>query len=289
MAQLLLINEDSDVRAGFETALRGAGHEVVTVATGKEGLHVLTCQAIDIVLSSVRLLDKSSLGVLDEIRASQPTVPCVLMEGCRATDALIAVPLHQLMSGPMPSNRGVATIVQAVLDGIGALSPSPDTGVTSSNQEAHAAARWARVTVPVLDSPTDPRTIAGWSRVVYASPGALRNWCRMAGVSARPALVFARLLRAVWLKETRPHGDVKAENVLDVVDRRTLVGLFRFAGLDRLAGLPADLSSFLDRQILVRDPDMLSQLRRAIAERRQRISTDRREATATPSRPVLRP
>ena len=82
-------------------------------------------------------------------------------------------------------------------------------------QQAHAAARWARVVVPVLDAPEDPRTIKAWSRLLYVSPGALRNWCRTAGITPRRSLVFARLLRAVFLSDGGRH---KPENLLDVVD-----------------------------------------------------------------------
>ena len=80
------------------------------------------------------------------------------------------------------------------------------------------------------------------------SPGALRNWCRTAGVSARRSLVFARLLRAAFLSQGGRH---RPEDLLDVVDRRTFVGLLRFAGLDPERPFPESPEAFLQQQTLV--------------------------------------
>lgn len=129
--------------------------------------------------------------------------------------------------------------------------------------EAHAAARWARALAPVITSTKDPRTVSGWSRLAFVSPGALRNWCRTAGVSARRSLVFARLLRAAFLSQGGRH---RPEDLLDVVDRRTYVGLLKFAGLAPEQPFPASPEEFLQQQMLVRDADRLTEIRRALAE-----------------------
>ena len=134
---------------------------------------------------------------------------------------------------------------------------------TPEIEEAHAAARWARALAPVITSAKDPRTVSGWSRLVFVSPGALRNWCRTAGVSARRSLVFARLLRAAFLSQGGRH---RPEDLLDVVDRRTFVGLLKFAGLDPERPFPKSPEEFLQQQMLVRDADRLHEIRRALGE-----------------------
>jgi hypothetical protein len=130
---------------------------------------------------------------------------------------------------------------------------------------AHAAVRWAQAVVPVIDSPKDPRTIGGWSRWIAASPGAIRNWCRTARIPPRRSLVFARLLRAVALSELEPQ---RPENLLDVVDFRTLVALVKFAGFDGVHALPTRVSEFLDRQALVRDRETLEAVMQVLNDRR---------------------
>jgi len=134
-------------------------------------------------------------------------------------------------------------------------------------EEAHAAARWARSVVRILDCPKDPRTIAGWGRWIAVSPGALRNWCRTAGIQARRSLLFGRLLRAVVLGENGRH---RPENLLDVVDRRTLAALLRCAGFAGEHDFPKTPDEFLTRQRLVCDPDALAETRRALRDRQQR-------------------
>ena len=158
--------------------------------------------------------------------------------------------------------EGLLDVVRSALNG----SAKHHSAVQSAHAgtdtpSAHAAARWARALMPIVDSPTDPRTLGDWSRLAYASPGALRNWCRMAGISPRRSLVFARLLRAVVLNRDGRHSP---ENLLDVADRRTLDGLLRLGGLNRQHDFPHDIHSFLQRQTLVRDPDTMLEVQRAI-------------------------
>ena len=129
--------------------------------------------------------------------------------------------------------------------------------------EAHAAVRWARAVVPLIDSPEDPRTMKVWSRWIAASSGAIRNWCHTAGISPRRSLVFGRLLRAVSLSDGGRH---KPENVLDVVDRRTLVGMLKRAGLGSDGTFPRTLEAFLEQQKLVPDADTLLEVARVIRE-----------------------
>jgi hypothetical protein len=128
--------------------------------------------------------------------------------------------------------------------------------------EPHAAIRWARLVVPIIDSPLDPRTIELWGKAIKASPSTIRNWCSTAGIGPRRSLVFGRLLRAVTLSE---RGAYNPEDLLDTTDRRTRLRLVRFAGLGR--DFPTDLDEFLDHQILVRDPDALLQVKDALKQR----------------------
>jgi CheY-like chemotaxis protein len=134
---------------------------------------------------------------------------------------------------------------------------------TPELEVAHASARWARALAPVITSAEDPRTVSGWSRLVFVSPGALRNWCRTAGVSARRSLVFGRLLRAAFLSQEGRH---RPEDLLDVVDRRTFVGLLKFAGLDPEQPFPKSSEEFLQLQMIVRDADRLHEIRRVLSQ-----------------------
>ena len=87
--------------------------------------------------------------------------------------------------------------------------------------------------MPVIDSPNDPKTIADWAAWVGASRGALRTWCRTAGLRAKPSLSLARMLRVVV---RYPEGS--PENLLDFADTRSLEN---FLKLGRRDGPSCDL------------------------------------------------
>ena len=269
MAQLLLIDDDVSTLFGFEAILRSAGYEVFTATTGSQALELLDRRVIHAVLSDLRLPDMSGLDILRHIHDRHAHVAAVVVTGYGSTrDAVTAMQLGaaDFIEKPVFED-GLLRVVRTALGQRDDRLSEDDRHLEMElldgrhGQEAHAAARLARVLVPIVNSATDLRTIREWSRAVFVSPGALRNWCRMAGISPRRSLVFGRLLRAVFLCQGGKH---KPENLLDVVDRRTLVGLLTLAGLDPVSEFPADIDTFLQRQMLIRDPDTLSAIRRAI-------------------------
>jgi len=86
----------------------------------------------------------------------------------------------------------------------------------------------------------------------------------------RRSLIFGRLLRATKLGE----GRREPTGLLDVVDRRTLANLLILAGLSGQAGFPRNVNEFLDRQILIRDPEALLAVRRALDECADNLTTE---------------
>ena len=117
----------------------------------------------------------------------------------------------------------------------------------------HALSRWADVVVRGVESGDDPRTLAEWGRAVAVSTGALRNWCRTAGIPARGSLLFARTLRAVIR-----HSSTAAppEDLLNIVDRRTLTKVLRAAG-GTGSTLPNGIQDFLQRQTFIKNASAL--------------------------------
>src|SRR5713226_9707870 len=95
----------------------------------------------------------------------------------------------------------------------------------------YAADRWAKAVVAVLNCDADPKSLVGWSYAAGAAQGTLRGWCRTAGISAKISLDFARMLRAVLLSE---HEDWEPENLLNIVDARTLTRLLGRSGIGNL-------------------------------------------------------
>jgi hypothetical protein len=265
-------NDDHSNRSDSTIGLlRTAGYLVLTASSIPEGLELLRRQEFDRGLTGRPIQDVTSASHsigLEDNRVIPVVV--VVADPDEAPTALLSID-RSLRSGIVPSARTQGSQFDAIgtdsfhhkrlamsVDGGAAAADSPVQG-----PEAHATGRWARVIVPLLDSPKDPRTIRDWARWVAASPGTLRNWCRTARIPPRRSLVFGRMLRAVSLCDG---GRYRPENLLDVVDLRTLSGLLRMAGLSGDRDFPKSVPEFLERQTLVRLPDALSEVKRALEE-----------------------
>jgi FixJ family two-component response regulator len=267
MAQVLLIDSDQSTLRQFEHVLSTAGHMILTATSGLDGLELLRRHAVDLILSNLYLPDISGLELLRLVRDGAAAIPFVAITtfgNARGAVAAMKLGAAEFIEKPVREDSLLRIVEGALVERHEERSADVEES-TPELQTAHAAERWARAVVPIVDAAVDPRTVRGWSRLVYVSPGALRNWCRMAGIPPRRSLVFARLLRVVCLSRGGRH---KPENLLDVVDRRTLVGLLRFAGLSGQREFPEDVDTFLEWQQLVRDPDALRAITSALAERR---------------------
>lgn len=225
MLKVLVIRRDGCKATAAATALRAAGHTVLIALSPSGSLSLLLNGTLDFVVLDSRFGEALGAGALGE-------------QG-----------RHRTIAGPANVRPLEAEPLKQAADSDGA--------------QACAAARWARALIPIIDAPSDPKTIAKWSRWIAASPGAVRNWCCTAGIPARRSLVFGRMLRAVSLSDG---GRRRPENLLDVVDQRTLTGLLRYAGLGNAREFPHTLESFFARQILVLDPETMAEVKRALKE-----------------------
>ena len=118
--------------------------------------------------------------------------------------------------------------------------------------------RWAGLVVHTLSCPTDPRTLAVWSRHAGVSQGTLRARCEASGVRVAAARDFSRLLRVIvrsrhgdpdWDPDWDPAGHLEAR------DPRTIHRLLVGGGLADWphGGPPPPIEHFLHRQRLVHD------------------------------------
>lgn len=271
MSTILLIDDDLGTLETCGTILRLAGYDVVTAASGRLGLNLLHDRAVDAVLVDLGLPDISGLDVM---RQSPRSVPFAVITGFATSHAAIEalrLGAAEFLEKPVFEEQLLQAVRKVLSTRRNVNDELPD------QHEAHAAARWARALVPIVDSPRDPRTVTGWAQLIVVSPGALRNWCRTAGMSPRRSLVFARLLRVVFLSQ---RSQQKPENLLDVVDLRTLSGLLKLCGLRVEDELPCDVDKFLARQALVRDSDLLRQIK---------LSLERRQSRGAPESTALFP
>ncbi len=79
--KLLLIEDDQYVAQVLAEAFGSDGHETAIRYTGEEGLAYLLGERPDAVVLDIRLPSLNGVGVLRQIRASDPTLPVIIMTG----------------------------------------------------------------------------------------------------------------------------------------------------------------------------------------------------------------
>ena len=68
LGSVLVVDDEAEIRESLETLLQLEGYEVVTAASGRDGLAQIGERAFDVVLLDLALPDKSGMDVLAEIR-----------------------------------------------------------------------------------------------------------------------------------------------------------------------------------------------------------------------------
>ena len=79
--RVLLVEDDDDNRDLMAEVLDTAGHEVVTAASGREGLKALAERPVDVVVTDVGMPGMSGLEMARAARAVAPGVAIVIVTG----------------------------------------------------------------------------------------------------------------------------------------------------------------------------------------------------------------
>ena len=92
MLEILLIEDEPEMRDSLEEALRGPGHQVVSVPDGLRAQEVARQKSFDLVISDVRLPGVDGISVMKDIHKDAPETAVILMTGyadvAQAVDAL---------------------------------------------------------------------------------------------------------------------------------------------------------------------------------------------------------
>ena len=228
-------------------------------AAGRDGIRTAEHFKPDVALIDLKLPDMSGLRVLSELRIQNPATAEVLITGfgtCRSAVEAMRLGAFDYLEKPLDLDAVLDVVKKAAANRI----RRQENRLDLQPAESHSLKRWADAVVRAISSPTDPKTVREWGRSIGVSPGALRNWCRTARLPARRSLLFARVLRAV-IRHTWTSSD--PENLLDIVDRRTLSKLLAASG-GTGARLPSNVNEFLQRQRLIDNAQAVAEIQAAL-------------------------
>ena len=248
---VLIVDDDLGTRQTFVATLRYAGIAATPCESGQHAVDVLTHSDFDLILLDLRLGDENGLDVLPLIRRIRSETPIVVITGFASIQSAVgAVKLGaaDYLEKPLIGDD----LVDAVKRFIGG-------GHADATWAANAGARWAQAVIAILNAPQDSRTVSEWGHAIGAGEGTVRNWCRTARLSPKRSLSLARLLRALYLSRSRRW---RPEQLLNVVDRRTLNRLLEQGGVDRT--IPPTIDGFLRKQTLIADETAVTELRKAL-------------------------
>jgi ActR/RegA family two-component response regulator len=262
MATVLIVDSDSETREHLSSRLRADGHDVFAAALGRAGSAASNRLQPEVALVSIELPDVGGLEVLRSLRQMSPHTSAVMLTACaRVRSAVEAIQLGACEYLEKPLNIEEVRRLVAQLSAAGRRAPILDVPMA----DAPAYQRWADVVLKVIDSPEDVPTISSWARASAASSGAIRNWCRTAGLSVKCSLKCARMLRVVC----RYDGTTRVSNLLKIVDTRTIT---RFLQLGCPGGqpvrLPISVDDFLHRQQWITDLGALRVLQSRLSARK---------------------
>lgn len=238
---VLVVDDDLGTRETFTWALKAAGAEVRTAASGADAIRLAHEAGFNLFLMDLELPDMRGIDVVRTLKTKADAVPFVLISAFLTTDVTVeAMKLGALDVLDKPVSVDVLPRLLTLL-------PAPHSGTPRSAALSHsstllekltrfadtvrpgsAAERWAVLVLKGCGAASDLNTIEYWAEAGALSYTALRQLCIMVDVRPHDARDFARVFRAVVLAAA---DGSPLESLLNVSDSRTLVALLQKSGI----------------------------------------------------------
>lgn len=139
-ANILLIEDEENIRVFISTTLKNQGYKITTASTGKEGMHLSASICPDIILLDLGLPDMDGMEVIQKLR--EWTATPILVISARSNEHEKAHALDLGADDYITKPFGVMELISRVKALLRRTSPSvPDTPLTLSGITLHPASR----------------------------------------------------------------------------------------------------------------------------------------------------
>ncbi len=81
MARILIIEDDTEVRAYLDSLLDRAGYTTVTAANGKEGVAIFQEGAVDLVITDIIMPEKDGIETIMDMKRSNRDLKIIAISG----------------------------------------------------------------------------------------------------------------------------------------------------------------------------------------------------------------
>lgn len=224
--RVLLAIDDTHALETLALLLADAGVAVEAAPTIEACVRALDWGLFDLLVLDLRLDGGRGLDLVRDLRSRDVALPFVVVAGGAAVADVVEA-MHLGARTVLEAGTAEADIAHAIARELNAggrlLPPVP----LASSPGGAPARRWAGHVLAATNAPSDPRTLADWSRAIGVSRSVLIESCARLGIVPRDARDLARVLRLV----RRVDEPWDPETTLDVADRRTLRAVLERAGL----------------------------------------------------------
>ncbi len=118
MARILVIDDDSDIRAVLEQLLISAGYEVTLAADGREGMTQQRANPADLVITDLYMPVQDGSETIRELRSHFPQVAIIAMSGRTESGEILSIAQHLpevgLLMKPFHPNEVMAAVARAL-------------------------------------------------------------------------------------------------------------------------------------------------------------------------------
>jgi DNA-binding response OmpR family regulator len=119
-ANMLVVEDDSELLQVMTGALRAAGHNVLAAEAGEAGLQLFRAEPPDLVVCDIVMPDRDGIELIPEMKRLQPTVKLLAISGRQMIGALDVLSLARSMGADATlakpfSTEALVTIAEALL------------------------------------------------------------------------------------------------------------------------------------------------------------------------------
>jgi DNA-binding NtrC family response regulator len=81
MSQILIIEDDQQMREMVKQMLQRAGHTAIGAGDGHEGMQIVHEQAIDLIITDIIMPEQEGLETIMQVRRDYPNIPVIAISG----------------------------------------------------------------------------------------------------------------------------------------------------------------------------------------------------------------
>lgn len=89
--RILIVDDDSQIRASLRKALQAESYEVLVAADGEEGIEKFSAGPVDLLLLDLNLPVKGGWDIFERLTSMNPLVPTIIITGRRNQEELAAL------------------------------------------------------------------------------------------------------------------------------------------------------------------------------------------------------